>query len=188
MAEDQNYGIQNEQHIHQCVAGFALLLGCVHSRRVAGGALDSSLVRPTVERFREERTETGPALMPGSRKAPDSHSSPSPSIVPGNAARRNTDKFVRHWGICCTREVSLQTCLKIRATESEQIRLKWGEGAADSRRQPLSWRRQTSGFSSAENLSELSRWPHAVFLKACKGSGISMARPETASGAPLSVT
>src|SRR5580698_3768747 len=43
------------------------------------------------EKCGEERLETGPALMPCSRKTPGSRSSPSPLIVPRRADRRNTD-------------------------------------------------------------------------------------------------
>src|ERR1700728_268848 len=67
--------------------------------RVAGLADHQSLasrlllagLRDWLQKLGEERLETGPALMPCSRKAPSSHSSPSPCIVPARAERRNTD-------------------------------------------------------------------------------------------------
>jgi hypothetical protein len=132
---------------------------------------------------------TGPALIPCSRKAPDSHSSPATPILPGNAARRNTDNFLRCRGICCTREICHRRLRDDRANQSEWIPLKHGqEGAADSRRQPLFARTQSGGIISKENCSQTFRRPHAVLLKERKESRISMARADTASGAPLSVT
>ena len=65
---------------------------------------------------------TGPALMPCSRKAPDSHSSPTPPILPGHAAQQNTDKFVRPRGICCTRAICPQAPAQIHANEYEWTR------------------------------------------------------------------
>jgi hypothetical protein len=39
MAEKQNYGIQNEQHVQQSVAGFVFLDGWGHGRGESGRAL-----------------------------------------------------------------------------------------------------------------------------------------------------
>ena len=79
----------------------------------------------------------GPALMPCSRKAPDSHPSPAPPILRMNAALRNTVEILSRMGNCCTRETLQQAQAHIRVLQAKWRAKKQEGGVADSRRQPL---------------------------------------------------
>lgn len=98
--------------------------------------------------------------MPCSRKAPDSHPSPAPPILPGNAAPRNTVEVLSRMGNCCTRETFQQVQADIRVLQAKWRAKTQEGGAADSRRQPL-WEKAVVriyfGGNSFKSVSTTSR-------------------------------
>jgi hypothetical protein len=110
MGEKQKQGIQNQQQIQQRVVSLALLVDWIHGLSEPSSALDSSIADELRKSVARGGWKPAQPFMSCYRKAPDSHSSPSPPILRGSAARRNTDKFLRRMGICCTRGISTEAC------------------------------------------------------------------------------